>query len=138
MKFQKTCMKRTHFLRWVDRFRRVWTSVIEWCWTSFGVTGSNLQIAVILQTENARPHKAQQTHGKLKELGWAVLPHHAYSPDLASPDFHLFEALKDALLEKDLPITRKWRERSKKGFGTNKKILCQQNFKATRKMGKVS
>jgi histone-lysine N-methyltransferase SETMAR len=30
-------------------------------------------------------------------MGWTVLPHPPYSPDLAPSDFHLFGSLKDAL-----------------------------------------
>jgi len=30
-------------------------------------------------------------------MGWTVLPHLPYSPDLAPYDFHLFGPLKDAL-----------------------------------------
>ena len=34
---------------------------------------------------------------KLRELKWQLLPHLAYSPDLAPSDFHLFGPLKDSL-----------------------------------------
>jgi len=34
---------------------------------------------------------------KLVKMGFTVLEHPAYSPDLASSDYHLFGALKDAL-----------------------------------------
>ena len=34
---------------------------------------------------------------KLRELKWQLLPHPAYSPDLAPSDFHLFGPLKDPL-----------------------------------------
>jgi hypothetical protein len=30
-------------------------------------------------------------------MGWTVLPHPAYSPDLAVSDYHLFGPVKDAL-----------------------------------------
>uniref|UniRef100_A0A4W6DTM9 Histone-lysine N-methyltransferase SETMAR n=1 Tax=Lates calcarifer TaxID=8187 RepID=A0A4W6DTM9_LATCA len=39
---------------------------------------------VILHHDNARPHT----------LGWELLPHPPYSPDLAPSDFHLFGPLK--------------------------------------------
>jgi hypothetical protein len=48
-------------------------------------------------------------------MGWTVLPHPSYSPDLAPLDFHLFGSLKDALrgphFEDDNSIieaVRKW------------------------------
>ncbi|CAK1553447.1 unnamed protein product [Leptosia nina] len=34
---------------------------------------------------------------KIKELGWEVLPHPPYSPDVAPSDFHLFRALQHFL-----------------------------------------
>jgi len=37
------------------------------------------------------------TTGTLEEMHWEVLPHPAYSPDLAPNDFHLFGPLKEAL-----------------------------------------
>lgn len=52
--------------------------------------------------DNARPHVAKVTRAKLVELGWEVLPHPAYSPDLApSADYHLFRHLEHHLEEKE-------------------------------------
>ena len=47
--------------------------------------------------DNARPHVAIATKEKLDELGWTVLPHPAYSPDLAPTDYHLFLSLSNSL-----------------------------------------
>ncbi|CAK1553161.1 unnamed protein product [Leptosia nina] len=52
---------------------------------------------VILQHDNARPHCARRTLEKINELGWEVLPHPPYSPDVAPSDFHLFRALQHFL-----------------------------------------
>ena len=45
---------------------------------------------VILQHDNARPHVAQPVKKYLGTLGWEVLPHPPYSPDIAPSDYHLF------------------------------------------------
>ena len=52
---------------------------------------------VILHHESARPHTACATTEAIAAKGWTVLPHPAYSPDLAPSDFHLFGPLKDYL-----------------------------------------
>ena len=51
----------------------------------------------LLLHDNAGPHKARATTQSLRELGIQVLPHPAYSPDLAPCDFWLFPILKDRL-----------------------------------------
>ncbi|GFR78589.1 transposase [Elysia marginata] len=51
----------------------------------------------LLLHDNAGPHKARATSQSLRELGIQVLPHPAYSPDLAPCDFWLFPILKDRL-----------------------------------------
>ena len=37
---------------------------------------------------------------KILDLGWSVLSHPPYSPDLTSSDFHLFCSLQNALNDK--------------------------------------
>lgn len=55
---------------------------------------------VILQHDNARPHSAKKTLDKIKELGWEVLPHPPYSPDIAPSDYYLFRSLQHFLSDK--------------------------------------
>ena len=50
---------------------------------------------VILHQDNARPHTAAETVKTINELGWELLPHPPYSPDLAPSDFYLFGPLKE-------------------------------------------
>ena len=42
---------------------------------------------------------AKPVHGTLETLCWKILPHAAYSQDLAPSDFHLFASMGHALAE---------------------------------------
>ena len=48
--------------------------------------------------DNARPHTARVTQEHFFELGWSILPHPPYSPDLSPSDYHLFRSLKNSLM----------------------------------------
>lgn len=52
---------------------------------------------VVFHHDNARPHTSLATRNRLRELGWEVLLHPPYSPDLAPSDFHLFLSMANAL-----------------------------------------
>ena len=58
---------------------------------------SLLSSGVLLLHDNARPHTAIHTLQTLVKLGFMVLEHPAYSPDIAPSDYHRFGPLKDAL-----------------------------------------
>lgn len=47
--------------------------------------------------DNASSHTAKITKATMRSLGWNVLNHPAYSPDLAPSDFYLFPAMKKHL-----------------------------------------
>jgi histone-lysine N-methyltransferase SETMAR len=51
----------------------------------------------LIQHDNAHPHTSLRTQEAIAKFGWTVLPHPAYSPDLALSDFHLFGPMKDTL-----------------------------------------
>ena len=54
-------------------------------------------MASILLQDNARPHTAARTLAKIEDLGWKLLTHPPYSPDLAPSDFHFFGLLKESM-----------------------------------------
>jgi histone-lysine N-methyltransferase SETMAR len=53
---------------------------------------------MLLQQDNARPYKAKKTLQKIEELeGFELLPHPAFSPDLAPSDYYLFHSMAQFL-----------------------------------------
>ena len=56
---------------------------------------------VNLLHDNARPHVAKMAHEKIVQLGWEVLPHPPYPPDLAPSDHYLFQSLQQQLWTKN-------------------------------------
>ena len=50
-----------------------------------------------LLQHDVRPHTSLKTVEHIANLGWTVLPHPPYSPDLAPFDFHLFGPMKVGL-----------------------------------------
>lgn len=52
---------------------------------------------IILQHDNARPHVAQQVKNYIEGVGWDILPHPPYSPDIAPSDYYLFRSMASAL-----------------------------------------
>jgi hypothetical protein len=59
------------------------------------------------------------TKGTLQEMHREILPHPAYSPNLAPSDFHLFGPFKEAVGGKRLEPTMKLK------FSCNHKLYCK-------------
>lgn len=53
---------------------------------------------VCFQQDNARPHTSKLTRDKIcYDLGWNLVAHPPYSPDISPSDYHLFRSLKQFL-----------------------------------------
>lgn len=61
---------------------------------------------VIFHQDNARPHKAEMSMSKINSLGWEVMAHPPYSPDIAPSDYHLFRSVQHFLKDKIFESTR--------------------------------
>ena len=64
---------------------------------------------IIFHQDNARLHVSLMTRQKLLQLGWEVLIHPPYSPDVASSDFHLFWSLENSLHGKNFYSPKDWK-----------------------------
>lgn len=67
------------------------------------------QHQIFLQ-DNARPHTARLTQRKLAQLGWEVLDHPPYSPDLAPSDYKAFRSLQNWLNGKEFATEEELRQ----------------------------
>lgn len=54
---------------------------------------------IILQ-DNAKPHTSKITLKKFADMGFEILPHPAYSPDISPTDYHLFRSMSNYLAGK--------------------------------------
>ena len=52
---------------------------------------------VVFHHDNAQLHTSLMTRQKLRELGWEILMHLPYSPDIAPSDYHLFRSMQNSL-----------------------------------------
>ena len=53
---------------------------------------------LIFQHDKARPHVAKPVKNYLENVGWEVLPHPPYSPDIAPSDYYLFDCMNNDLI----------------------------------------
>jgi transposase len=93
---------------------------------------------IIILHDNAHPHAARLTSEAIAKMGWEVLPHPSYSPDLAPSDYHLFRFVKDQLrgqhYEKMEAIQKAVRQVSSVGWNG---ILQKGNFQTPRTLGEM-
>jgi histone-lysine N-methyltransferase SETMAR len=64
-----------------------------------GMVRSNRKIdqVLLLLHDNTRPHTSPRTREAITTIGWTVLLHPPYSPDLAPSEYQIFGPMKDAL-----------------------------------------
>ena len=75
---------------------------------------------------------------KLLQLGWEVLIHPPYSPDIAPSDFHLFRSLQNSLNEKSFHFLKGYKKHLEQFFVQNDKKFCEDGImKLPRKWQKV-
>ncbi|GFT53422.1 histone-lysine N-methyltransferase SETMAR [Trichonephila clavipes] len=88
---------------------------------------------VILQHDNVRPHCARKTLEKINGLGWEVLSHPPYSPDIEPTDFHLLRSVQHFLTKKKFQNLDEPTDfhllRSVQHFLTNKKFQNLDDMK---------
>ena len=73
-----------YYVNFLDQLR---TAIHEKC-------RGKLSKGVLLQQDNARVHTCKVAMDALERNGYELIPHPAYSPDLAPSDFFLFPNLK--------------------------------------------
>jgi histone-lysine N-methyltransferase SETMAR len=56
-----------------------------------------------LHMDNAKPHRSKKSIEKAGEMGFVLVPHPPYSPDIAPSDFFLFGYLKECLAGTSFP-----------------------------------
>ncbi|GFX76284.1 histone-lysine N-methyltransferase SETMAR [Trichonephila clavipes] len=66
---------------------------------------------VVFYEDNVRTHTSVVIRQNLWELGWKVLMHPPFSPDLVPSDYHLFFALQNFFSDKKLGSREDWENR---------------------------
>ena len=81
-------------------------------------TATHEEEKILFHQDNALGHKSIVTMAKSHELGFELLPHPPYSPNLAPSDYYLFADLKKMLAGKK--------------FNTNEEVIAETeaNFEA--------
>ena len=78
---------------------------------------------IIFHQDNARLHVSLMTRQKLLQLGWEVLIHPPYSPDVAPSDFHLFRSLQISLNGKNFNSLEDCKRHLEQFFAQKDKIF---------------
>jgi hypothetical protein len=115
----------------VCQFLEAWREC-EFCivlWRSVETSGYNSQKrpgqlargVLLHHDDNARPHAAQTTQERIRELLWGVVEHLHYSLDLAPSDFYLFGPLKNTWVVNVSLMTKRLKRRCESGWDNSQK-----------------
>ena len=81
-----------------------------------------------LHQDNAPAHTALSVTGYLASLGWTIIPHPPYSPDLAPCDFFLFPTMKKTLKGKRFATVEEVKTASQEALNNIKLQQFQRCF----------
>ena len=82
----------------------------------------------LFHQDNARPHVSLMTRQKLLQLGWEVLIHPLYSPDIAPSGFHLFRSLQNSLNGKNFSSLEDCKRHLEKFFAQKDKKFWEDRI----------
>ena len=83
---------------------------------------------IIFHQDNTRPHVSLMTRPKPLQLGWEVLIHPPYSPDMALSDFPLFQSLENSLNGKNFNSLEDCKRHLEQFFGQKDKKFWEDGI----------
>lgn len=83
---------------------------------------------VLLLHNNARPHTIKATRDVMKTLGWKILPHPSYSPDVHPSNYYLFSAMDDNLREEQFRNPDEVTKDQKQVLNAKKRFFSKMAF----------
>ena len=83
---------------------------------------------IIFHQDNARPHVSLMTKQKLLQLGWEVLIHPLYSPDIAPLDSHLLWSLQNSFNGKNFYFLEDYKRHLEQFFAQKDKKFWEDGI----------
>ena len=91
---------------------------------------------IIFHQDNTKLRVSLMTRQKLLQLGWEVLIHLPYSPDIAPLDFHLFRSLQNSLNGKNFNSLQAYKRHLEQFFANKIKSSGKMELWSCLKNGK--